>query len=63
MWNPERIEPVIELPIIRDSDGLRVTYPNIGVPITDEQMYSCSPRNIRYFVMENAITFKEIVDV
>lgn len=63
VWNPERIEPVIELPIIRDSDGLRVTYPNIGVPITDEQMYSCSPRNIRYFVMENAITFKEIVDV
>lgn len=49
--------------IIRNSDGLRVVYPNPDVPITAETMYSCSPRNIRYFLLENAIKFQEVIDV
>lgn len=58
-----RLSKVPQDPLIRDSDGLRITYPNIGVPITADMMYSCSPRNIRYFVLENAIKFKEVIDV
>lgn len=58
------MEPVPSSPVIRDSDGLRITYPNKGVPITADMMYSCSPRNIRYFLLENAIKFKEVaIDV
>lgn len=62
-WASPDIVPVIEYPFIRDSDGLRVTYPNKGVDIQPGQMYSCSPKNIKYFVLENAITFKEVIDV
>lgn len=32
-WASPDIVPVIEYPFIRDSDGLRVTYPNKGVDI------------------------------
>lgn len=50
-------------PVIRDSDGLRIVYPNKAVPLTYSMMYSCSPRNIRYFLLENALRFKEVRDV
>ena len=56
------MEDVPAFPYIRDSDGLRITYPNKGVPITADMMYSCSPRNIRYFLLEGALGFKEVVD-
>lgn len=61
--NEDIMQPVPASPVIRDSDGLRITYPNHGVAITADMMYSCSPRNIRYFLMENALKFEEVVDV
>lgn len=47
---------------IRDSDGLRIVYPNPNAPVTAGMMCACSPRNIRYFLLENALTFKEVLD-
>lgn len=56
-------QAVPQAPVIRDSDGLRITYPNKAVVLTYDMMYSCSPRNIRYFLLENALRFKEVRDV
>lgn len=47
---------------IRNSSGLRVYYPSNTVAIAAGSMYACSPRNIRYYVLEDAITFKEIIE-
>lgn len=50
-------------PVIRNSDGLRAVFPAITAPITPDLMFACSPRNIRYFTLENSISFTEVRDV
>ena len=49
--------------IIRQSDDLRVVYPSKELPITEDVMFSCSPRTVRYYLLENALSFKEVRDV
>lgn len=46
------------VPVITTSAGLRVTYPASKRRPGD--MYACSPRNIRYYFLEGALSFKEI---
>lgn len=48
---------------INSDDELRVQYPNIDKDLISTDMYACSPRILRYFVLENAITFNEVRDV
>lgn len=48
---------------ISSSDGLRVVYPAEPVSLKPKDMYVCSPRNIRYWYMEGALTFKEVRDI
>lgn len=48
---------------ITTSAGLRVTYPADGVNLSPDDMYSCSPRNIRYWFLEGALNFKEVRDI
>lgn len=44
---------------IRSSDDLRVYYPAYTEEMSADSMFACSPRTIRYYIMEGAITFKE----
>lgn len=48
---------------IKSSDELRVYYPNTDETLVSTDMYACSPKIIRYFVLENSINFKEVRDV
>lgn len=48
---------------IRGADDLRVYYPNKDETITFETMYACSPKMVRYFLLENSINFNEVRDV
>lgn len=57
------IEDVPTEPEITTSDGLRVSYPADGAVITPDTMYACSVRNIRYYLMENAVSFNEVKDI
>lgn len=50
------------LPSITTSAGLRVTYP-ASHSYDGSSMYACSPRNIRYYFMENSLSFKEIKEM
>lgn len=54
----ETYESVPQMPVIMSSSGLRVTYPAKGVPVTGR--YACTPRNIRYYFLEGALSFKEV---
>lgn len=48
---------------IRSDDELRVQYPNPDQILSATDMYACTPRILRYFVLEDAIKFKEVRDV
>lgn len=48
-------------PVIATSGGLRVTHP-AGTP-SGLPAYACSPRNVRYYFMEGALTFKEVKEM
>lgn len=54
----ETYESVPQTPVIMSSAGLRVTYPAKGAPVTGR--YACTPRNIRYYFLEGALSFKEV---
>jgi hypothetical protein len=48
-------------PEIVSSSGLRVNYP--ARDLTADDMYACSVRNIRYYLQEGALPFKEIREI
>ena len=50
-------------PEINTSAGLRVEYPAPSYQITAADMYACSVRNIRYYLMENSVTFNEVKEM
>ena len=56
------IEPVLHTEI-KSADDLRVYYPNNDETLVSTDMYACSPKIIRYYVLENSIKFKEVRDV
>lgn len=58
-----KIVAVMPGPYISSSDGLRITYPSDVRGLTTDSMYVCSVRNIRYWFMEGALTFKEVRDI
>ena len=47
---------------ILSSDGLRVMYPPADAGITASDMFACSIRNIRYYLMKGAVKFREVVE-
>lgn len=47
---------------INSSEGLRLMYPGSGSSLTPDSMFACSIRNVRYYLMENALTFSEVVE-
>jgi hypothetical protein len=47
---------------INSSDGLRCVYPGSGSSLTEDSMFACSIRNIRYYLLEGALTFSEVVE-
>lgn len=51
-------EAVPAMPVVMSSSGLRVTYPARGASRTGR--YACTPRNIRYYFLEGALSFKEV---
>lgn len=50
-------------PSIISSEGLRIQYPAPAVQLTADDMFACSVRNVRYYLMENSVTFKEVKDI
>ena len=48
-------------PTITSSSDLRVNYPNRELLATD--MYACSIRNVRYYALEGAVSFKEVKEM
>lgn len=56
------ISPVLDTEI-RSAEDLRVYYPNNDETLVSTDMYACSPKIIRYYVLENSIKFKEVRDV
>lgn len=50
-------------PIINSSEGLRVEYPAATYQLKAEDMYACSTRNVRYYLMENSVTFNEVKEM
>ena len=46
--------------IITSSAALRIKYPSDNVAITENDMYACSIRNVRYYCVEGAISFTEV---
>jgi hypothetical protein len=57
------IVDVPQEPIINTSAGLRVDYPAPTYQITAQDMYACSTRNIRYYLMENSVVFSEVKEM
>lgn len=57
------IVDVLDHPTITKSSDLRIVWPDPAVDFKPDDMYSCSVRNIRYWFMENALTFKEVRDI
>lgn len=57
------IVDVMEGPTITTSDGLRIEYPSENLGLSPDDMYVCSVRNIRYWFLEGALTFKEVRDI
>ena len=47
---------------IASSAGLRVMYPPASANITASDMFACSIRNIRYYLMVGAVKFREVVE-
>ena len=50
-------------PSIISSEGLRIQYPTPSVQLTSDDMFACSVRNIRYYLMEDSVTFNEVKDI
>ena len=50
-------------PEITSSAGLRIVYPAEDAVMEAGDMYACSVRNIRYWLMEGALTFNEVRDI
>jgi hypothetical protein len=48
-------------PDILSSAALRVSYPNRELNAAD--MYACSVRNVRYYALEGAVSFKEVKEM
>lgn len=48
---------------LRSADDMVVYYPPVNRNTTADDMYACSVKNTRYYLMENAITFTEIKEV
>lgn len=59
-YSGEMVE-VPKTPVILSSKGLRVSYPDRDILADD--MYACSVRNVRYYMLENALTFKEVKEI
>lgn len=57
------IVDVPQTPSIVSSDGLRIQYPSDAVQLTANDMFACSVRNIRYYLLENSVKFKEVKDM
>lgn len=57
------IVAVPTFPSIMSSEGLRIQYPAESVQLTANDMFACSVRNVRYYLMENSVTFKEVKDI
>lgn len=57
------VVPVPTTPAITTSAGLRVSYPDDEAVISPTEMYACSVRNIRYYLMEHSVKFKEVKDI
>lgn len=57
------IVDVPQTPSIISSEGLRIQYPAPAVQLTANDMFACSTRNVRYYLMENSVTFKEVKDI
>jgi hypothetical protein len=57
------IVDVPSYPNIISSEGLRIQYPAPAVQLTADDMFACSVRNVRYYLMENSVTFKEVKDI
>lgn len=55
------LEPVPASPEIGSSADLRVSYPKRELNAND--MYACSIRNVRYYAMEGAVSFKEVKEM
>lgn len=57
------IQDTLTVPEIHTSDGLRVEYPPASKQLTEQDMYACSVRTIRYYLMEGAVTFNEVKEM
>lgn len=57
------ITDVPTTPAIISSSGLRISYPGESVSLNASDMYACSPRTIRYYLLEGSVTFKEVKDI
>ena len=57
------IVDVPQEPVINTSAGLRVEYPAATYNLEATDMYACSIRNIRYYLMENSVTFSEVKEM
>lgn len=57
-----QIVPAKNNTVITTSAGLRVKYPNSGVKGPDS-MYACSVRNIRYYMLDTAVSFTEVKEM
>lgn len=49
--------------IIKSSDDLRIYWPSLQESEPTAFNFACSPRTVRYYLLENAIKFKEVRDV
>lgn len=62
-YSGEIITDVPTTPAIISSSGLRISYPGESVSLNASDMYACSPRTIRYYLLEGSVTFKEVKDI
>lgn len=61
-YNGEIVD-VPQQPEITASESLRVTYPPESMSLEPDAMFACSVRNIRYYLMENSLSFREVRDI
>lgn len=59
----DNLTEAVDVVDINSSADLRVSYPNDAADADDTSMFACSVRNIRYYLMEGALTFKEVKEV